>query len=217
MPSGPCKEFRMRTQRDKESKKSRGGENGKKQPGRRAIRSSIKVQLRNSIPVAAQWEMRLSSIWTCSGSLLTSVWGTARNKHVHKRARALAYTRTSLWSPLPCQHPSREIRRLETGQPWPMYIFMGLIWHHFSPLLEKEMYLIYTIPIWPVHQGEIHIGKVGLKSGFHLFSIIYFAEVYVCKFVYVCVCLSRVSTCTARMCLCKGENRNISSYSRAIQ
>lgn len=26
MPSGPCKEFRMRTQRDKESKKSRGGE-----------------------------------------------------------------------------------------------------------------------------------------------------------------------------------------------
>lgn len=33
MPSGPCKEFRMRTQRDKESKKSRGGENGKEQGG----------------------------------------------------------------------------------------------------------------------------------------------------------------------------------------
>lgn len=88
MPSGPCKEFRMRTQRNKESKKSRGGENGKKQSGRRAVRSSIKVQLRNSIPVAAQWGMRLSSIWTCSGAPLTSIWGRARNKHVHKRTRA---------------------------------------------------------------------------------------------------------------------------------
>lgn len=54
VPSGPCKEFRMRTQRDKESKKSRGGEKGKKQSGRRTVRSSIKVQLRNAVPVAAQ-------------------------------------------------------------------------------------------------------------------------------------------------------------------
>lgn len=45
------------------------------------------------------------------------------------------------------------------------------------------MYLIYTIPIWPVHQGERHIGKVGLKSGFHPFSRIYVAGVCVGTFV----------------------------------
>lgn len=72
------------------------------------------------------------------------------------RTRTRVHTPTHPWSPLPCQHPSREIRRLETGQPWPMYIFMGLIWHHFSLLPEKEMYLIYTIPIWPVHHREMH-------------------------------------------------------------
>lgn len=70
--------------------------------------------------------------------------------HTHTR------TPTHPWSPSPCQHPSREIRRLETGQPWPMYIFMGLIWHHLSRLPEKEMYLIYTIPIWLAHQVETH-------------------------------------------------------------
>lgn len=138
--------------------------------------------------------MRLSSIWTCSGALLTSVRGTARKKHTHKRAHACTcvHTRTSLRSPLPCQHPSREIRRLETGQPWPMYIFMGLIWHHFSLLLKKEMYLIYTIPIWPVHQGEIHIGKVGLVSGSPLQRNL-FHGVCACKFVHVRVCVLRVN------------------------
>ena len=138
--------------------------------------------------------MRLSSIWTCSGALLTSAWETACNKHMHKHTRTCTcmHTHTPLWSPLPCQHPSGEIRRLETGQPWPMYIFMGLIWHHFSPLPQKETYLIYTIPVWPVHQEEMHIGKVGPKSSAHLFSIIYFAGVC----VYVSLC-TRVCPCPA--------------------
>ena len=152
------------------------------------------MQLRNSIPVATQSGMRLSSIWTCSGALLTSAWETACNKHMHKHTRTCTcmHTHTPLWSPLPCQHPSGEIRRLETGQPWPMYIFMGLIWHHFSPLPQKETYLIYTIPVWPVHQEEMHIGKVGPKSSAHLFSIIYFAGVC----VYVSLC-TRVCPCPA--------------------
>lgn len=142
-----------------------------------------------------------------------------------QQTRAQTHTRVHLHThtlpsgaPYHVSTPPREIRRLETGQPWPMYIFMGLIWHHFSPLPEKEMYLIYTIPIWPVYQGEIHTGKVGLKLGFHLFSIIcVYVRFCTCTCVWVCVCVSRLSTCTARVCLCKGENRNISSYSRAVQ
>lgn len=140
----------------REEEERRGGGGG----GGEGVRSSIKVQLCNFIPVPAQWGMRLSSIWTCSRDLLTSVWGALCNTHTRTvestHACTCIHTPTHPWSPSPCQHPSREIRRLETGQPWPMYIFMGLIWHHFSLLPEKEMYLIYTIPIWPVHQGEMH-------------------------------------------------------------
>lgn len=130
--------------------------------------------------------MRLSSIWTCSGAPHLC------RRHGLRQTRAQTPSRVHLrthvrpsGAPYPVSAPPWEIRRLETGQPWPMYIFMGLIWHHFSPLPEKEMYLIYTIPIWPVHQGERHIGKVGLKSGFHPFSRIYFAGVCVGKFVPV--------------------------------
>lgn len=127
--------------------------------------------------------------------------------HTPALARAPAYVPPE--PPLPCQRPSWEIRRLETGQPWPMYIFMGLIWHHFSLLPEKEMYLIYTIPIWPVGRGERRIGKAGLKSGFHPFSRIYVVG-------SVCRCVGACAR-AARVCLCKGENRNISSYSRPVQ
>lgn len=47
------------------------------------VRLSIKVQLCNFIPVPAQWGMRLSSIWTCSGDLLTSFWGATSNTHTY--------------------------------------------------------------------------------------------------------------------------------------
>lgn len=94
--SGPCEEFRKRTQRDKGSKKSRGGEKEEERRGRWAARSSAKVQLRNSVPVAAQWGMRLSSIWTCSGALLTSVGGTACNKRAHQRPGACTCVRTCI-------------------------------------------------------------------------------------------------------------------------
>lgn len=94
------------------------------------VRSQIKLQLCNFIPVPAQWGMRLSSIWACSGDLLTSVWG-APFQHTHPKTRTHPHTSTHAGSPQPCQHPSREIRHLETGQPLPMYIFIGLIWHHF--------------------------------------------------------------------------------------
>lgn len=80
----------------KAKKKSRVREKEEERGGRWAVRSSIKVQLRNSIPVAAEWRMRLSSIWTCSGALLTSVWGTARNKHVHTRTRVCACIHTCI-------------------------------------------------------------------------------------------------------------------------
>lgn len=40
--------------------------------------------------------MRLSSIWTCSGALLTSVGGAACNKRVHKCPRACTYVRTCI-------------------------------------------------------------------------------------------------------------------------
>lgn len=122
----------------------------------------------------------------------------------HMHAHAYTHAPTHPWSPLPCQHPSREIRRLETGQPWPMYIFMGLIWHHFSLLLEKEMYLIYTIPIWPVHRGEI--GKVGPQSGLHPFSIIYFAGVCSHNFVHV-VSIYCIDACMAVFPLCTAKEK----------
>ena len=172
----------------------RGGGGG----GGAGVRSSIKVQLCNFIPVPAQWGMRLSSIWTCSRDLLTSVWGALCNTHTHTHTHTLAsthartciHTPTHPWSPSPCQHPSREIRRLETGQPWPMYIFMGLIWHHFSLLPEKEMYLIYTIPIWPVHQGEIHRESRPTARASPLQHGLFCKSV--CIYKFVCACLYTV-------------------------
>lgn len=112
--------------------------------------------------------------------LRRTVQHTRTHIHIH------AHTPTHPWSPSRCQHPSREIRRLETGQPWPMYIFMGLIWHHFSLLPEKEMYLIYTIPIWPVHQGEIHRESRPIVRSSSLQHKLVFRRVCIYKFKHVC-------------------------------
>lgn len=110
---------------------------------------------------------------------------SAQRTHTH--ACTCIHTPTHPWSPLPCQHPSREIRRLETGQPWPMYIFMGLIWHHFSLLLEKEMYLIYTIPIWLVHRGGIHRESRPIVWASPLKHNLFCSSVCTCNFVHVCL------------------------------
>ncbi len=118
--------------------------------------------------------------------LRCTVQHTHTHTHTHKHAtHAHAYTHP--WSPSPCQHPSREIRRLETGQPWPMYIFMGLIWHHFSLLLEKEMYLIYTIPIWSVHQGEIHRESRPIVSASPFQHKLFCRSVCTYKLLHVCL------------------------------
>ena len=116
---------------------------------------------------------------------------TVQHTHTHTLAsthtRARIHAPTHPWSPSLCQDPSREIRRLETGQPWPMYIFMGLIWHHFSLLPEKEMYLIYTIPIWPVHQGEIHRESRPIVRASPLQHKLFCRSVCIYKFVHACV------------------------------
>lgn len=141
-------------------------------------------------------------------------------QHTHTLASthecACIHTPTHPWSPSPCQHPSREIRRLETGQPWPMYIFMGLIWHHFSLLPEKEMYLIYTIPIWPAHQGEIHRESRPIVRASPLQHKLFCRSVHIQ--VRACMSIYCMSACTAVFCLCIAkERKNILSYSRPVQ
>lgn len=79
----------------------------------------------NFMSSVAQWGMRLSSIWTCSR--ISSPPSGPKPHHV-KQAH---------W----------EISHLQTGHHWPMYIFMGLISHHFCAA-GKETYLIYTCSIW---------------------------------------------------------------------
>lgn len=123
------------------------------------------------------------------------------------QARTCIHTPTHPWSPSPCQHPSREIRRLETGQPWPMYIFMGLIWHHFSLLPEKEMYLIYTIPIWPAHQGEIHRESRPIVRASPLQHKLFCRSVHIYKFVHVCLYTVRLHGSILSV-YCKGEKKH---------
>lgn len=135
--------------------------------------------------------------------------------HTHTRTlkgtHACIHTPTHPWSPSPCQHPSREIRRLETGQPWPMYIFMGLSWHHFSLLPEKEMYLIYTIPIWPAHQGEIHRESrlIVMASPLQHKLVAGVCVWSVCMYKCMCVYVLYVSMHSSILSMyCKGQKKN---------
>lgn len=142
-------------------------------------------------------------------------------QHTHSKAHIHACTHlTHPWSPSPCQHPSREIRRLETGQPWPMYIFMGLIWHHFSLLPEKEMYLIYTIPIWPAHQGEIHRESMLIVMASPLQQKTSLQEcvcgVSACASLCMCVYILYVSM-QYSVCVLQMTKKHILSYSRPVQ
>lgn len=87
MPTNPCTKRHNETDRTTDMRRRRAGNRMGGVEGhvewRVGVRSSIKVQLCNFIPVPAQWGMRLSSIWTCSGDLLTSVWGAPSNTHTH--------------------------------------------------------------------------------------------------------------------------------------
>lgn len=209
--SGPCEEFRKRTQRDKESKKSRGGEKEEERRGRWAVRSSVKVQLRNSIPRCSTMrnEIKLNLDLFGSSPHLCRRRGLQQTRAQTPLARAPAYARASLRSPLPCQRPSWEIRRLETGQPWPMYIFMGLIWHHFSPLPEKRNvfnlhnpHLACSPRRETYRESRTKVRVSPLQQNLCCGSV--------CR--YVCAC-ARAANCVCA----KGENRNISSYSRPVQ
>lgn len=194
MPSGPCKEFRMRTQRDKESKKSRGGENGKKQSGRRAVRSSIKVQLRNSFPVAAQWGMRLNSIWTCSGALLTSVWATARNKHVHKRTRACTCIHTHFPpKPLTMSAPPQGNQASGDRSALAHVYIHGLNLASFlSAAWKRNVFNLHNPHLACSPRRNTYREsrtKVRLSPLQHHLCVCKFVHVYVC----VCVCVPRVN------------------------
>lgn len=106
-PPAHVRNLRPRTQRDRGSKRNEK-EGRKRRWGRggAGVRSSIKVQLCNFIPVPAQWGMRLSSIWTCSRDLLTSIWGALCNTHTHTRTQAHMHAYTHLHTPGAPHHVS---------------------------------------------------------------------------------------------------------------
>lgn len=86
-----------RKRNEKEGRKRRGGWGRR---GELSVRSSIKVQLCNFIPVPAQWGMRLSSIWSCSRDLLTSVWGAVCNSRTHAHQYTCTHMHTHTYTPL---------------------------------------------------------------------------------------------------------------------
>lgn len=51
-----------------------------------------------------------------------------------------------------------EISNLQTGHRWPMYIFMGLISHHFYGVEKRNTFNLHSLYLpHTVHTGGIHM------------------------------------------------------------